>query len=371
MKKIYFAIIFLFVTKLLLAQNTSGKKVSVNYNQAGIDAVVKDLEAQSGYHFYYDHAQFDSLKVTLQISDALLENVLNMVFTNTTFHYAIVPASMDVFLTKGKSIRTQLAAGYFNNSKTSVISQPVPEADYSMDKETPATESTTENKLYSIGIKTNNIEPGRATISGYVRDIKSGEPIVGASIFITDSKTGVVSDQYGYFTIVLPKGRETLTIHGIGMRDTRRQIILYTDGKLNIEMQEQVYSLNEVKISADKVANVRSNEMGVNHLDIKSIKQIPAIFGEADILRAVLTLPGVQSVGESTTGFNVRGGAADQNLILLNDATIYNPSHFFGFFSAFDPDMVKDVELYKSSIPERFGGRLASVLEVTDREGNK
>ena len=252
-----------------------------------------------------------------------------------------------------------------------MISQPAPEADYSMDKEEPATESTTENKLYSIGIKTNNMEPGKATISGYVRDIKSGEPIVGASIFITDSKTGVVSDQYGYFTIVLPKGREILTIHGIGMRDTRRQIILYSDGKLNIELQEQVYSLKEVKISADKVANVRSNEMGVNHLDIKSIKQIPAIFGEADILRAVLTLPGVQSVGESTTGFNVRGGAADQNLILLNDATIYNPAHFFGFFSAFDPDMVKDVELYKSSIPERFGGRLASVLDVTDREGNK
>ena len=102
MKKIYFTIIFLFVTKLLLAQNTSGKKVSVNFNQAGIDAVVKELESQSGYHFYYDHAQFDSLKVTLQVSDALLENVLNMVFVNTNFHYAIVPASMDVFLTRVK-----------------------------------------------------------------------------------------------------------------------------------------------------------------------------------------------------------------------------------------------------------------------------
>ena len=371
MKRVYFTIIFLFITKLLLAQNTTGKTVSINYNQAGIDAVVKDLEAQSGYHFYYDHTQFDSLKVTLQISDVLLENVLNMVFNNTAYHYTIVPASMEVFLTKGKIIHTQLAAGYFNNSKTNIISQAVPQTDFNMDKEGPATEATAENKLYSIGIKTNNIEPGKAIISGYVRDVKSGEAIVGASVFTTDAKTGVVSDQYGYFTITLPKGRQILVIHGIGMKDTHRQLILYSDGKLNIEMQEQVYSLKEVKISADKVANVRSNEMGVNHLDIKSIKQIPAIFGEADILRAVLTLPGVQSVGESTTGFNVRGGAADQNLILLNDATIYNPSHFFGFFSAFDPDMVKDVELYKSSIPERYGGRLASVLEVTDREGNK
>jgi len=116
---------------------------------------------------------------------------------------------------------------------------------------------------------------------------------------------------------------------------------------------------------------VRNTQMGVNKLDIRSIKQIPSAFGEADVLRVVLTLPGVQSVGEATTGFNVRGGSADQNLILLNDATIYNPSHFFGFFSAFDPDIVSNIELYKSSIPEKYGGRLSSVLDVTDREGNK
>ena len=111
--------------------------------------------------------------------------------------------------------------------------------------------------------------------------------------------------------------------------------------------------------------------MGVNKLDIKTIKQVPSVFGEPDILRVILTLPGVQSVGEASAGFNVRGGAADQNLILLDDATIYNPSHFFGFFSAFNPEIVKDVQLFKSSIPEKFGGRLSSVLEVTNREGNK
>ena len=162
-----------------------------------------------------------------------------------------------------------------------------------------------------------------------------------------------------------------LSVRGLGMRDTRRQIILYSDGKLNIEMQEQVNSLKEVKISADKVANVKSVELGVTRLDIKNIKQIPTAFGETDVLKVVLTLPGVTSVGEATTGFNVRGGSADENLILLNGSTIYNPAHFFGFFAAFNPDIVKDIELYKSSIPEKYGGRLSSVLEVTDREGNK
>jgi hypothetical protein len=119
------------------------------------------------------------------------------------------------------------------------------------------------------------------------------------------------------------------------------------------------------------VANVRSVELGVTRLDIKNIKQIPTAFGEADVLKVVLTLPGVTSVGEATTGFNVRGGSADENLILLDGATIYNPAHFFGFFAAFNPDIVKDIELYKSSIPEKYGGRLSSVLEITNREGNK
>src|SRR6202012_69317 len=120
-------------------------------------------------------------------------------------------------------------------------------------------------------------------------------------------------------------------------------------------VQEQVNSLKEVKISAEKVANVRSVELGVTRLDIKNIKEIPAVFGEADVLRVVLALPGVTPVGEATTGFNVRGGSADENLILLDGSTIYNPCHFFGFFAAFNPDIVKDIELYKSSIPEKFG----------------
>src|SRR5262249_54908430 len=126
-----------------------------------------------------------------------------------------------------------------------------------------------------------------------------------------------------------------------------------------------------VTVISEKNSNVRSLQMGVERLGIKTIKQVPVVFGEADVLRAVLSLPGVTSVGEASTGFNVRGGAVDQNLILFDDATIYNPSHLFGFFSSFNPDVVKDVELYKSSIPERYGGRLASVLDVTTRDGNK
>lgn len=373
MKKIYFlSFCFLILIKLCHAQQGQGKSISVNFQQATIEQFVTELEAKSGFHFFYDPMQFDSLKVTLQVTDKPIETILGQAFKNTGFSFAITK-QQQVFLTKGREIQTGLAVGYFGitaaNATAANMSVSPANADPDKDKKIP--EATTENKLYEIGLKTNTIEAGTATLSGYVKEAKSGESITGASIYVTNTKTGVATDQFGYFTIKLPKGRQVLSVRGIGMRDTRRQIILYSDGKIIIEMQEQVTSLKEVKISAEKVANVRNVQLGVNRLDIKSIKQVPTVFGEADILRVVLTLPGVQSVGEATTGFNVRGGSADQNLILMNDATIYNPSHFFGFFSSFNPDIVKDIELYKSSIPERFGGRLSSVLDVTNREGNK
>jgi len=352
------------------AQQTSVKLISVNFQQATILQFVNDLESKSSYHFYYDPMQFDSLKITLEVNDKPLETILEMAFKNTDFHYAIT--QQQVFLTKGRQVKTDLAPGYAENINAAAQGKQISTvADYTDEKDKKIPDATTENKVYEIGIKTNTIKPGNSILTGYIRDIKSGEAVVGASIYVAATKTGVATDQFGYFTISLPRGRHILNIRGLGMRDTRRQIILYADGKLTIEMTEQVNSLKEVKISADKVANVRGVEMGITRVDVKTIKEIPALFGEPDILRVVLTLPGVTSVGEATTGFNVRGGSADENLILLDGSTVYNPAHFFGFFSAFNPDIVKDIELYKSSMPEKYGGRLASVLEVTDREGNK
>lgn len=372
MRKIYLVIILVLAVKLLHAQ-VATKNISVNFQQADIDQFSGELEAKTGYRFYYDRTQFDSLKITLQVNNQPLEEVLKHAFYNSAFQYAIVASKMQVFLTVGKEIRTQPAEGYFNvkpgQSKPATPSQVIDFTTTPVKK--PVIESTVENKLYEIGFKTNELKPGKAAISGYIKSAKSGVAIGGASIYISNTSIGVTTDQFGYYTLALPRGKQLLIVKGIGMKDARRQIMLYTDGELNIELQDQVTTLKEVKISADKVANVRSTEMAVSRLDIKSIKQVPAVFGEADVLRIVLTLPGVQTVGEATTGFNVRGGAANQNLILLDDKTIYNPAHFFGFFSAFNPDIVKGIELYKSTIPEKFGGRLSSVLEVTDREGNK
>lgn len=157
----------------------------------------------------------------------------------------------------------------------------------------------------------------------------------------------------------------------MGIKNTKRQVVLRGDGKLEVEVEEDIIPLKEVIVEAEKDKNVSGMQMGLEKLDIKTMKQVPTVFGETDILRVILTLPRVKSVGESSTGLNVRGGATDQNLILFNDATIYNPSHLFGFFSAFNPDVLQGVELYKSAIPTKYGGRLSSVLDISTREGNK
>src|SRR5690606_22830603 len=197
-----------------------------------------------------------------------------------------------------------------------------------------------------------------------------GEPVVNASVFINSSYQSV-TDQYGYYSIALPPGKYVLNVVAIGMKDTHVNIQVHSDGRLNLDIQDQVATLKEVIVSSRKSSNVTQVQMGVQRLNIDHIRRVPSLFGEADVLRVITSLPGVKTVGEASTGFNVRGGSADQNLILFNDANIFNPSHFFGMFSAFNPEVVKDIELYKSSIPARFGGRLSSVLDISSREGNK
>jgi hypothetical protein len=353
-----------------LGQKNPQNLISGNYRGVSIEEFVQDLESQTNYFFYYDVSKFDSFRVTVLAVREPLSIVLDRAFSNTGFYYSIDP-HQQVFLTKDVVVQTNLTTEFVDSSKTKHMANGLTDEDYGEGQERHVKKATIENKLFQIGENSANNGQANAIVSGYVRDTKTGEPVVGASVYIDKPRIGVATDQYGYYTISLPKGRRVLNIQSIGMKDTRRQLLLKGDGKMNIDLESQVMMLKNVIVSGQKISNVRGMEMGVQKLDVKTIKQVPVVFGEADVLKVMLTLPGVKSVGEASTGLNVRGGAADQNLILFNEATIFNPTHFFGLFSAFNPEVVKSVELYKSSIPARYGGRLSSVLDITSREGNK
>ena len=225
------------------------------------------------------------------------------------------------------------------------------------------------NKVYQIGTPS-NARGDRAYVSGTVRDVLTGEPLSGVAVF--NEKTGMftTTDGDGAYRLRLPLGDEVLTFSGYSLEELKLNLHVDSDGALDVVMKEKISSLKEAVVSAESMVNHRNAKMGIERIRVNTITKIPSAFGEADILKAVLTLPGVKSVGEASSGFNVRGGSADQNLILFNDGTIFNPSHFFGIFSAFDADVVSDIELYKSSIPAEFGGRISSVLDVRGREGN-
>jgi len=354
----------------LFAHAQETKPVTLHLTQSTYPEILKELEKQSGYRFYYDTADLDTTKIDINVDRAPMEKILDQVFAGSEISYSI-DRHQHVFIAKGEAIHTDLPPGYFDKAgDKGALAGGDSVRDY-LEEVGKQQVATLENKLYTIGDKGNPTPNRVANLAGYARDAKTGEPIVGASIYVENPRVGVASDQYGYFSISLPKGRHILNIQSIGMRDTRRLIMIYGDGKLNIDLQTQIITLKKVIVSAEKASNVKRTEMGVQKLDIRTIKQVPVVFGEADVLRVITTLPGVKTVGEASTGLNVRGGSADQNLILFNDATIYNSAHFFGLFSAFNPEVVKDVELYKSSIPARFGGRLSSVVDISSREGNK
>lgn len=209
------------------------------------------------------------------------------------------------------------------------------------------------------------------TISGTVYDKKGNETLIGATIYFPDLSVGTTTNEYGFYSITISKGTHNISVSYLGFSDESKIIELNNKTSLDFYLSERSQALDEVVIQTDiEKINIKSTQMSVNKLTSKTIKQIPVVLGESDIIKSIILLPGVTSAGEGASGFNVRGGAADQNLILLDEAIVFNSSHVFGFFSVFNPDVIKDVKLFKGGIPSKYGGRLSSVLDIYQKEGN-
>ncbi|WP_459743141.1 TonB-dependent receptor [Polaribacter sp. OB-PA-B3] len=211
----------------------------------------------------------------------------------------------------------------------------------------------------------------KITLSGTVYDNTNNETLIGVSIFFPELNAGTTTNEYGFYSITIPEGNHKIQISYLGYATLLETINLSEKTTKNFKLLEATESLNEIVIESNiEKLNLKTPQMSVNKLTSSTIKQIPVVLGEADIIKSLILLPGVTSAGEGASGFNVRGGAADQNLILLDEAIVFNSSHLFGFFSVFNPDVIKDVRLYKGGIPAKYGGRLSSVLDIYQKEGN-
>ena len=230
-------------------------------------------------------------------------------------------------------------------------------------------------KLYLLFIISFNVTflfaQEKFTLSGTISEFSSNETLIGVSIVFPELQTGTTTNEYGFYSITLPVGDYKMIVSYVGFSDISSMINLNKNISKNFSLIESSEILEEIvlKENVEKL-NIRKPQMSVNVMSSATIKQIPVVLGEVDVIKSITLLPGVTNAGEGSSGFNVRGGAADQNLILLDEATIYNSSHLFGFFSVFNPDAIKDLKLYKGGIPSRYGGRVSSVLDIYQKEGN-
>ena len=348
---VLFAMLLLMPLLKLKAQHLSTDRVNVKLQGHMVDELVKQIEAQTSYRFYYDEMLFKNLILTLDLKDISVKEVLDKALNGTDFHYAVFEEQ--IFLTKQVLILTTIPSRQMPGMKKDIPRQAVLAAD----RPSPPTTipATIENKLYIIGAKT-NVPKSVYKLTGIVKNLQTNEPVSNVTVSTSNASNGAITDASGAYSLLLSAGRHQLTVSALGLATTIRQIIVQGDGELDISLSNTSLTLKEVNITNQQATNITGTKMGVERLDIKTIKQVPTVFGEADVLRVVLTLPGVKSVGESSTGFNVRGGSVDQNLILFDEATIYNPSHFFGFFSAFNPEVINNVNFLKVVFRQSMGG---------------
>ncbi|AEA44088.1 TonB-dependent receptor [Fluviicola taffensis] len=229
-------------------------------------------------------------------------------------------------------------------------------------------------QIFILLITTISFGQTNATLSGTVKDFTKGEEVIGATIRVKDQRLGAVTNEYGFYSLTLPVGKYTIQISSVGFLLIEKEIDLTTSQTLDFQLKTDAdeKELDEVVISKDRPdGNVRDPLMGVERIDPKEISKIPVIFGEKDIIKTMQLIPGVKNAGEGSSGFYVRGGGADQNLILLDEAPVYNASHLLGFFSTFNSDAIKDAMLYKGNQPSNYGGRLSSVLDIKMNDGNQ
>lgn len=234
-----------------------------------------------------------------------------------------------------------------------------------------ASTQNTPDSLRSVGDRTESARQF-ATLEGTVSDAETGEPLEGATLYIIELQRGTSSDSAGAYEIELPGGQFTLRIQYLGMQTQELNIAVYSDGELNIQMQKSELGLEEIIVEgAGRRDQLRGAIPGVEVVSITDLNEIPVLMGEIDVINSLTAMSGVQTVGEGASGFNVRGGSTDQNLVLMNGAPIFNPSHVLGLFSVFSPDATEEFSLYKGHMPEQFGGRLSSVLDVSMKSGSK
>ncbi|WP_347924995.1 carboxypeptidase-like regulatory domain-containing protein [Pontimicrobium sp. SW4] len=367
MKTTKVLLIFLLSFQSVFSQEKS-KSLSITLKDTSIENVLKSIEEKTNYKFFYIADWFDDSTISRDYKDVTINEILTDIFKTTPINYYI-DANFNIILTRNNIIHDKLPDGFFDVKEKVQIDESEQENTlnpvfYEDDV------IVNNNEIIRIGKENKSTSLKSFVLTGKIKNETTGEPISNAAILVKENNTGTTTNNRGNYEITLKTGVNTLEVSALGKGKIEKTVIIYNNGELNFTLNDDFESLDEIVIEANRDRNVVKAVTGLSLIDVEEIKNIPLVLGERDILRVAIALPGITNAGEGASGYNVRGGKTDQNLILLDNSVVYNPSHFFGIFSALNPFTSKNASIYKGNIPAEFGGRLSSVFDIKTKEGN-
>ena len=366
MKRFFTA--FLLLGFFLTEAQDNTPKISISFESSNIKDVLRDIEKITDYRFFYVAEWLGDRIVTGSYNNVALSLVLKDIFKDTIINYYVFERNK-IILTRNNIILDELPKDFFGAKDEIIVDRDEIEVNplfYSEERSM----RTAKIETVRIGKQDRNNRQQRFTLTGIAKNAITSKPISEMAIVVKGTNIGTATDANGFYQLELPAGLNNLETSALGIEPTKRKVIIYNNGQLNFNLHESFEQLDEVVVKSNRDRNVEQAVTGVTILEVAKIKNIPLVLGERDILKVAITLPGISTAGEGAAGYNVRGGRADQNLILLDNAVIYNPSHFFGIFSALNPFTTGDVSIYKGSIPAEYGGRLSSVFDISTKDAN-
>ena len=366
MKHIILIILTLFV--LNVHANDPEQLISCHLSELSFDQFCAFITQQSGVKVYYKSRWTNELKVTIQADSITVFDAVSLAIRGTNLKLSVwndnlvilpdevliseLPQFESINQTRGaeelqaKSL-TASEERYLTGRKAEVI------------------------QTIRVGESGAHLRGKKAQVLGRVLDQETGEPVFYATVYIEETQSGAVTDINGFFTLSLNPGKYNIVFDFLGYEKKKYQLEVLSDGNFSIQLNKTVYQIEEFVVYGDRQRSMKEKDPGLDKISMRSVKELPMLMGERDILKVSTTLPGIVNVGEGNAGLNVRGGGADQNAFYINNIPIYNPTHLFGFFPAFNSDIIKDFSVYKGHIPAAFGGRLSSVFNIITRRGNR
>jgi len=369
MKRARLLILIIFASVRLICAQDTIPEVSIRLANTGFETFVEQVSSQFGVQIYFRPEWFGERRFTYSGDSVGLDLVLEEILSGTGLYFTFLTPVKVVILPE-RRINTELPALISQNGVSDETGRGEDYMGVKAGQYLVGTRPEQITRTIVIGEKRLSSAKSIVRIKGKLINVETGEPVVGATMVVLESGKGSISDQNGNVLMALLPGKYAVRFSFIGMEPVDVTMEVYSDGEFQLEMRPAVIALDEVQIMAEQYLNINSTDVGVERLNMNSLKQMPVFMGERDVIKISKLLPGITSAGEASVGVNVRGGNVDQNIFYINRMPVYNTSHLFGFFSAFNSDIIRDFSIYKGNVPVNYGGRLSSVFNILTRKGN-